>query len=128
MNPRLQLILIVSSFLFLVYIIMMVRNKRLELKYILVWMLTGAAFLLLSIFPSILDFASEMLNIIEPVHTLFLMIIFFMLLIIFSLTVALSRNSIRVKALTQELGILKLQIENLLPEKENFLINGNDKK
>ncbi len=113
MNIRLQLIMVVSSILFLVYVIHMVRNKKIELKYILIWLLAGVAFIMLSVFPSILFWISQLLHIVEPVNTLFLSIIFFMLLIIFTLTVAISRNANRVKSLTQEIGIMKFQIEKM---------------
>jgi hypothetical protein len=91
----------------------MVRNKKIELKYILIWLLAALAFILLSVFPSIITWLSRLLNIVEPVNTLFLSIIFFMLLIIFTLTVAISRNSNRVKSLTQEIGIMRHEIDKL---------------
>ncbi|NTV90806.1 MAG: DUF2304 domain-containing protein [Clostridiales bacterium] len=116
MNIRLQLIMIISSLLFLIYVIIMVRNKKIELKYILTWLLAGIAFIVISVFPTVLFGLSRLLNIIEPVNTLFLSIIFFMLLIIFTLTVAISRNSMRMKSLTQEIGIIKQQLEKLSDE------------
>ena len=111
MNSRLQVIMISASVLFLCYIIMMLRNKKIELKYSLAWLLAGTSLLLTAIFPNLLKLLSNLLNIVEPVNTLFLFIIFFMLLIIFTLTIAISRNAIRVKTLTQEIGILKMELE-----------------
>lgn len=113
MNTRLQIIMISASLLFLIYIIIMLRNKKIELKYTLAWLLAGLSLLIVAVFPSILRFLSDILNIVEPVNTLFLCIIFFMLLIIFTLTIALSRNASRVKTLTQEIGILKLELQKL---------------
>lgn len=113
MNSRLQIIMITVSLLFLCYIIFMLRSRKIELKYTLVWLLAGISLLVIAIFPGLLKLLSKMLNIIEPVNTLFLFIIFFMLLIIFTLTIALSRNATRVKTLTQEIGIIKMEIEKL---------------
>ncbi len=113
MNTRLQIIMISASLLFLIYIILMLRNKKIELKYTLAWLLAGLSLLIVAIFPSVLRTLSDLLNIVEPVNTLFLCIIFFMLLIIFTLTIALSRNASRVKTLTQEIGILKLELRKL---------------
>ncbi|MCX8131250.1 MAG: DUF2304 domain-containing protein [Clostridia bacterium] len=113
MNKVLQVILIISSTLFFVFIFNMVRNKRLELKYALTWMLTSFSFIILSVFPEVLYFVSAVLHIELPVNTLFLSVIFFLLVIVFTLTIALSRNANRVKTLTQEIGILKLKIEKL---------------
>ena len=113
MNNRLQIILIIASLLFLCYIIFMLRNKKIELKYTLAWLLAGASLLAAAVFPGLLRLISNLLNIVEPVNTLFLSIIFFILLILFTMTLALSRNANRVKALTQEIGILKLELERL---------------
>jgi len=113
MNSRLQAIMITASLLFLCYIITMLRNKKIELKYSLAWLMAGISFITIAVFPGLLRFLSDLLNIIEPVNTLFLFIIFFMLLIIFTLTIAISRNATRVKTLTQEIGILKMELEKL---------------
>ncbi len=113
MNRILQIILAIASILFFIFIFNMVRNKRLELKYALVWILTSFGFIILSLFPGLLTFMSYILHIKEPVNTLFLSILFFLLVIVFTLTLSLSRNANRVKTLTQELGILKAYIEAL---------------
>lgn len=114
MNVRLQLIMITASLLFLAYIALMLRNKMIELKYTLVWLLAGAALLTAAMFPGLIRLLSNLLHIIEPVHTLFLFIIFFLLMILFTLTIALSRNAIRVKTLTQEIGIIKMELGKLM--------------
>lgn len=112
MDIKLQLIMLASSILFLAYVVTMVRNKKIALKYTLTWLLTAFSFIVLSLFPSLLHSISRVLNIREPVNALFLIIIFFMLLIIFTLTIAMSRSTERVKNLTQEIGIIKLQLTN----------------
>jgi hypothetical protein len=113
MDNKLQIIMLVVSLFFFCFVIIMVRNKKIELKYILTWLLASSVFILLSVFPNILNLISALLNIKEPVNTLFLSIIFFMLLIIFTLSMAISRNANRVKSLTQEIGIIKLELEKL---------------
>jgi hypothetical protein len=113
MNNVLQIILIIASSAFFVYIFNMVRIKRLELRYALTWILTSFSFIILSVFPGVLRFVSKVLHIKEPVNTLFLSIIFFLIVIIFTLTLALSRNANRVKTLIQEVGIIKLELEKL---------------
>jgi hypothetical protein len=113
MNFVLQIILIIASSGLFIYIFNMVRIKRLELRYALTWILTSFSFIILSVFPKVLKFVSGVLHIKEPVNTLFLSIIFFLIIIIFTLTLALSRNANRVKTLIQEVGIIKLELEKL---------------
>lgn len=113
MNTRLQIIMISASLIFLFYIVIMLRNKKIDLKYTLAWLFAGLGLLITAVFPDLIKLLSNVLHIIEPVNTLFLFIIFFMLLIIFTLTIALSRNANRVKTLTQDIGIIKLELEKL---------------
>ncbi len=113
MNKILQGILILSSTLFFTYIFNMVRVKKLELKYALVWILTSFSFVILALYPHILRVFSDILHIIEPVNTVFLCIIFFLLAIVFTLTLSISRNANRVKTLTQEMGIIRMELEEM---------------
>ena len=103
----LQIILIVASVLFFSFIINLVRMKKLRLKYALTWLVFSVFLLTISIFPQILISISNLLTIKEPVNTIFLIIITFMLTIILYLTLALSKTSEKVKKLTQEIGIIK---------------------
>ncbi len=112
MDRVLQLIIIVITLFFTFFIIRMVNKRKLQLKYTLTWILTSFIFLLIAVFPSILSSVSNMLHIVEPVNALFTILIFFLLLIIFSLTKAISNYSNKVKDLTQEVGILKNYLEN----------------
>lgn len=117
MNSRLQIIMIVASLIFLFYIVMMLRNRKIELKYTLAWLFAGLCLIIVAVFPGLLRLLSNLLNIVEPVNTLFLFIIFFLLLILFTLTIAISRNAIRVKTLTQEIGMLKMELDRLANDK-----------
>lgn len=113
MNRILQLFLVLGSIWFFLFIIGMIRKKKLELKYALTWIVTSLLFIILSFFPRILYFISALLQIKEPVNALFLLIIFFLLIIIFTLTIALSKSSNRIATLTQEMGLLKLDHDKL---------------
>ena len=112
--------LIISSIVFLI-VINMVSKYKLDLKYSLLWLLLSLTFIVISFFPSLVYLVSKLLSIETPANALFLMGILFALSMIFSLTIALSRSSNKVKLIKKELGILKLEVENLkkiLKEKE----------
>ncbi len=113
LDMRLQILLLTATVSFLIYIIDMVRNKKLELHYILIWLFSAIALIIITVMPGAINLISELLHIQEPVNTLFMSLIFFLIMIIFSLTKILSKNFVRVSSLAQELGILKLEIEKL---------------
>lgn len=123
--------------MFFVYIINMVRLRKLELKYTLLWLFTSVSFIIMAIFPGIIVWIADLLHIKEPVNALFLITLFFLILIIFSLTVAIAVKSRSITTLTQEIGIIKLQITEIrktLLEEDKKMIketqkgkgNGND--
>jgi hypothetical protein len=120
MDRNLQIILFFSTLGFLIYIINMVRNKKLELRYILIWLFTAIGLMIITVLPGAINTLSNFIHIKEPVNTLFLSIIFFMLLIIFSLTKHLSKADSRISTVIQELGITKLAIEDVKKQLEKI--------
>lgn len=105
MNIRLQIIVAFIILFALVIIINMIRKRALELRYALAWLIVGGGVLVLDIFPGIMEKMASILGIYSPVNMLFFLGFCFSLVIIFVLTVAVSRMSIRIKELTQELAL-----------------------
>ncbi|HOK43239.1 MAG TPA: DUF2304 domain-containing protein [Thermoclostridium caenicola] len=116
MSSVLRIILIIGSLIFFVFIMNMVRTKKLELKYALTWILTSFSFVLLSIFPEILFFIAALMHIELPVNALYLCVISLLLLIVFTLSVAVSRQALRIKTLVQEIGLIKETLERMKKE------------
>lgn len=112
MSSTLRLVLVIGSVLFFAFIINMVRTKKLELKYALIWIITSLSFVVMSVFPQTVFFISKILDVEVPANALFLCIIFLLLLMVFALTVAVSRQAGRIKRLVQEVGLLKSEIED----------------
>lgn len=110
---KLQLIIIVLDIIALGYILNLVRRKKLDLKYSLVWLIAGLIILILVIFPNIINFLSEFLGIYNPVNMLFFLGLCLSLTIIFVLTIQASRSGKKITKLTQENAILKKEIEDL---------------
>jgi len=112
MSGTLRTTLIIGSILFFVFIINMVRTKKLELKYALIWILTSLSFIIMSVFPGTVFMVARILEVEVAANALFLCIIFLLLLMVFALTVAVSRHADRIKKLTQELALLKAELED----------------
>lgn len=71
----------------------------------MVWLMVGISILVLDSFPLLINWISEELGIASPVNMLFFLGFCFSLMIIFVLTVAVSRMSIRIKQLAQEIAL-----------------------
>lgn len=100
-------------------IIHMVKKENLELKYALSWIGVSVAVLVIAIFPVIIEELAKHLGIISPMNGLFFLGIGFNLLIIFSLTVAQSRNSKRIKELVQKVALLEKELEKKIEGLKN---------
>ncbi len=111
MNIRIQIIIAIFLIAALGVIVNMIRRKSLELRYALSWLLVGIGILILDFFPGLIEKISSMMGIYSPVNMLFFVGFCFSLAIIFVLTVAVSRMSMRIKELAQELALYKKEKE-----------------
>jgi len=107
MNIKIQIIIAIGILFALGVIINMIRRKKLELRYALVWLVVGVSILVLDGFPELIVWLSTAMGIESPVNMLFFFGFCFALVIIFVLTMALSRMSIRIKELAQEIALIK---------------------
>ena len=111
MSLRLQIIIGVVMVMSILIIGNMVRKRKLDLRYALVWFFVGIIVLVFDIFPGLLGAVTGMLGVELPSNMMFFLGFVFSLLIIFTLTVSVSRLSERVKRLTQELALLENKVE-----------------
>lgn len=111
MNIRIQIIVGIIVILALVVIVNMIRQKKLELRYALSWLCVGIAVLVLDCFPQLITWLSRKVGIASPVNMLFFFGFCFSLIILFVLTIAMSRMSIRIKELTQEIALFEKKID-----------------
>ncbi|MGE7020679.1 DUF2304 domain-containing protein [Solibacillus cecembensis] len=112
-SVKLQLILLFITIVAIFQLVRMITRYKLDLKYALLWLLLGLLLLLFTVFPNIVYNIADFLTIETPTNALFLLGIFLILAIVFSLTISLSRASNKMKDLSQELGILKNEFESL---------------
>ena len=105
MNIRIQIIIGVIVIFALCIIVNMIREKKLELRYALAWLGVGIAILVLDCFPQVITWLAIKVGIASPINMLFFLGFCFSLVIIFILTMAVSRSSIRIKQLAQELAL-----------------------
>ena len=111
MNIRIQIIVAVLLVIALIIIVNMIRKKKLELRYALAWLGVGIGIIILDVFPGCIAAISEVMGIADPVNMLFFVGFCFALCIIFGLTSAVSRMSVRIKEMAQEMAILRKEME-----------------
>ena len=107
MSIKLQILIIVVIILAMLYIVNNVRKKSIDFKYALLWLFVCICVLVLAIFPKLLNVVAKAFGIASPVNMLFFLGFVFIILVIFSLTMSLSRNSERVRKMAQEIAIIR---------------------
>ena len=104
MTLRLQIIIFIVLLLAAALLVRQVLKKKLELKYSLAWLLLILVFMIIDVFPQIMVFLSGLVGIATPANMLFTCGFLFALVIIYTLTAALSHMSDNVRDLTQKMA------------------------
>ena len=113
MFSRLQLVFVGSSLLLLFVLLELIRRRKLEERYALLWIITGGAFLVVSLRTSILDRIAGFLGVLVPANALFLFGLVFMIALVLSLTIVLSALTRKNDRLSQRLSLLQCEVEEL---------------
>ena len=112
MTLKFRLIMAAILLIGFVIIINMVRKKILDLRYALIWLALIAMILVIVIVPGLLGVITHFLGIYDAMNMVFFMGFVFLIVVTFFLTAALSRNSNRIKALTQQVALLEKQVRD----------------
>lgn len=116
MSLNLRVFLIVGVLIYLLIIIHLLRKKDLNLKYSLIWLLTGLIMLIVSFFPEIIYKLSNIIGIYDVTNTVFMVEGLFVLMILLSITSIVSHLNERNRKLAQKYALLEKKLYDL--EKE----------
>lgn len=105
MTFKIKAFIICILIIALIVIIRMVCKKSLELKYTLLWLITDVGLIVIVLVPKLLNIIADFLGIYSPVNMVFFLGFCFSMVIIFALTVALSRMSVRMRKLAQSIAL-----------------------
>ena len=101
-----MLVIIVALFIFFVS---MLRRRKLDLKYSLVWLIGLFGIAIICVFPHLLEGFSTLIGIETPVNTLFLICIAFLACICISLTIVVSSLTDKLNKLVQRIAITECE-------------------
>lgn len=89
----------------------LIRRRKIEERYALLWLLLGGVMALFSFSPGLLERLSRLLQVHYAPSLLFLMGLLFSFAFILHLTIVMSRMHRRMVRLAQEVAILKEELE-----------------
>ncbi len=108
-----QLSMLAALAVYTLVLLLMLRRKRLTLRYALLWIFSDVLMLLLAAFPGILPAFAGLVGIYDHTNALFATVIFCLILILMALTSATSGLSEKVKTMAQTNALLEKRLREL---------------
>ena len=105
-----QLIVLLVTLSFFAWVVSLLKKRRLDLKYTLLWLFCGAVMLVMGIFPQSLNWIAATMGIYSPTNALFAIISLFLILLCLSQTIIVSKLNESVKRLTQRVALLEKKV------------------
>lgn len=106
-----RVLLILGALLTFLYFISGIRRNRMKINHSIFWIVFGLVLLVLAFVPGALFGLSRLLKFQSPSNLVYLIVIFLLMLKLFTTTLRLSRLSEQVTALTQAMAIRNLEEE-----------------
>ncbi len=103
---------VVVSIMIMMVVVELVRRRRLREEYSWLWLLTGAAIVLLVIWYDLLVIITHFIGAVAPTTTLFIFGLLFLMLISLHYSIQISKLSHQVKEMGQQLALLRGQLED----------------
>ena len=107
-----RVLAVLASAGYLISVVMALRGSKMSVRQSLLWLASGSAFLLLSLFPLPLLFAAQRLNFVAPSNAAFATWILILTVLVFYQSLTTSLRADQVKTLCQEIAILKARLED----------------
>jgi hypothetical protein len=111
-ETKAQIIALVVTFAIFLFVLDLVRRRRLSERYALIWMLAALALLVLSIWTGGLDAIADVMGIQEPANAIFIIAFAVGFLLLLNFSVASSRLSEETKVLAQEVARLEQELRH----------------
>lgn len=103
----LRIILGIGVIFYFIIVLMLLKEKKLTLKYTLLWLLAGLCMGLLVLFPLSIRYITGLLGIASEMNGLFVICLAFIICILMALTSIVSTQNAKIRRLTQAIAILE---------------------
>ena len=113
MNEYLRMALLIGIAIYFICIFFLLKKRSLNLKYTLLWIFLGIVFLLVVIFPVILQVPMHMIGVVEWTNGLFALLLLILMIIDMSITAIVSKMNDRMRKLVQQCALYEKRIREL---------------
>ena len=118
MTPlRVSIVAAVAALLLLFVILELIRSRRLQERYAMLWLLTGIVILILGLWRGLLSTIADAAGIAYPPSALFVLAAFFILLLLLHYSTVISTLADQNRILAQRLALLQTKLESSQEER-----------
>lgn len=113
MTPlRVSIVAAVAALILLLVIFELIRSRRLQERYALLWLLTGLVIFVLAVWRGLLGWLADLFGIAYPPSALFVLASFFVLVVLLHYSTVISKLSDQNRILAQRLAILEHELHS----------------
>ena len=112
-DSDLQLLLILGAIALFGMIVWLIKHKKIEVKYSIIWLAFSATMILFAIFPYLVLVLGDISGVANPVNFIFMTLFVFILLILLSVSAVISGFSTKIKRLAQANALLEKRVREL---------------
>jgi hypothetical protein len=114
---KLYLLALVTCVVVVVVLLMLLRTRRIKEKYAAAWLLLAVAICVVGAFPATVTWLASLLGVATASNLLFAAAIAVLLGVCIQLSVELSVNEEKSRTLTEEIALLRLDVDRLARER-----------
>ena len=112
-SPVIRAILLGGSACYLAFILFLLKKRRLTVKYAIIWLFSAGVLILFSLFPYVVLVLTDLLGMAVPSNTVFFLVGAFMLMLLISLSSAVSQFAQKITRLAQKNALLEERVRRL---------------
>ena len=112
-DSDLRVLLIFGAVALFGMIVWLIKHKKIEVKYSIIWLAFSATMILFAIFPYLVLVLGDISGVANPVNFIFMTLFAFILLILLSVSAVISGFSTKIKRLAQANALLEKRVREL---------------
>ena len=112
-DSDLRVLLILGAVALFGMIVWLIKHKKIEVKYSIIWLAFSATMILFAIFPYLVLVLGDISGVANPVNFIFMTLFVFILLILLSVSAVISGFSTKIKRLAQANALLENRVREL---------------
>ena len=113
MQPIFRVILVIVSLLTMSFMMRKIRQAKVQIEAAMFWVIVALILVVFSLFPGVADACARLLGIYSTPNFLFLVMIFLLMVKVFSMTLQVSQMESKQKELVQKIALAQKEREEL---------------